>query len=129
VGHRKNKGIKSPWGGTTLCLRHGGESRMALRYYTNIATCSAIADAFDSASHGPLTRMLQGTWSGHTLLHLALGALFPVAGGYLLRDDTVVAKPYARLLGEAAWGIGNVHAAVVCTPSDEIDSAWAFHIV
>jgi len=26
-----------------------------------------------------------------------------VAGGYLIVDDTVVAKPYARLLGEAAW--------------------------
>jgi hypothetical protein len=29
--------------------------------------------------------------------------LFTVAGGYLIVDDTVVAKPYARLLGEAAW--------------------------
>jgi len=47
--------------------------------------------------------MLQGTWSGHTLLDLALRLLFTVAGGYLIVDDTVVAKPYARLLGEAAW--------------------------
>jgi hypothetical protein len=30
-----------------------------------------MSDAFDSASHDQLTRMLQGTWSGHTLLHLA----------------------------------------------------------
>jgi hypothetical protein len=29
--------------------------------------------------------------------------LFTVAGGYLLLDDTVVTKSYARLLGEAAW--------------------------
>jgi hypothetical protein len=29
--------------------------------------------------------------------------LFTVAGGYLIVDDTVVATPYARLLGEAAW--------------------------
>jgi len=29
--------------------------------------------------------------------------LFTVAGGYLILDDTVVEKPYARLLGEAAW--------------------------
>lgn len=50
-----------------------------------------------------LIRMLQGTWSGHTLLHLALRLLCTVAGGYLIVDDTVVAKPYARLLGEAAW--------------------------
>jgi len=60
-------------------------------------------DAFDSASHDRLTRMLQGTWSGHTLLDVALRALFAVAGGSRIVDDTVVAKPYARLLGEAAW--------------------------
>src|ERR687886_612962 len=76
---------------------------MALLYFTNITTCSAMADAFDSASHDQLTRMLQGTWSGHTLLNLALRLLFTVAGGYLILDDTVVEKPYARLLGEAAW--------------------------
>src|SRR5919202_4853948 len=76
---------------------------MALLYFTNLTGCSAIADAFDSVSHDRMTRMLQGTWSGHTLLDLALRLLFTVAGGYLIVDDTVVAKPYARLLGEAAW--------------------------
>jgi hypothetical protein len=55
---------------------------MAVRYFTNLTTCSAIADAFDSASHDQLTRMLHGTWSGHTLLNLALRTLFTVAGGY-----------------------------------------------
>jgi putative transposase len=75
----------------------------ALLYFTNITTCSAMADALDSVSHDQLTRMLQGVWSGHILLNLALRALFTVAGGYLLVDDTVVEKPYARLLGEAAW--------------------------
>jgi hypothetical protein len=62
-----------------------------------------MAAAFDSVSHDRLTRMLQGTWSGHIRLDLALRALFTVVGGYLIVDDTVVAKPYARLLGEAAW--------------------------
>jgi DDE family transposase len=57
--------------------------------------------------------MLQGTWSGHTLLHLALSALFPVTGGYLLLDDTVVAKPYARRLGEAAWVWSSKESKVV----------------
>ena len=76
---------------------------MALLYFTNLTSCSAIADAFDSVSHDRLTRMLQGTWSGHILLNLALRTLFTVVGGYLIVDDTVVAKPYARLLGEAAW--------------------------
>ena len=76
---------------------------MTLLYFTNITTCSAMSDAFDSVSHDQLTRMLQGPWSGHTLLNLALRLLFTVAGGYLILDDTVIEKPYARLLGEAAW--------------------------
>ena len=46
-------------------------SLMALLYLTNVTTCSAIADACDSVAHDRLTRMLQGTWSGHTLLALA----------------------------------------------------------
>jgi putative transposase len=75
----------------------------ALLYCTHITTCSAMADALDSASHDQWTRRLQGAWSGHILLNLALRALFTVAGGYLLVEDTVVEKPYARLRGEAAW--------------------------
>src|SRR5262249_40670382 len=87
---------------------------MALLYCTNVTTCSAIADAFDSVSHDRLTRMLQGTWSGHRLLDLALRTLFSVAGGYLIVDDTVVAKPYARLLGEAAWMWSHKERQVLC---------------
>src|SRR5262245_16213391 len=86
---------------------------MALLYFTNLTSCSAIADAFDSVSHDQLTRMLQGTWSGHTLLDLALRTLFSVVGGYLIVDDTVVAKAYARLLGEAAWVWSNRERKVV----------------
>jgi len=41
---------------------------MALLYFTNVTTCFAMADAFDSVSHDRVTRMLQGTWSGHALL-------------------------------------------------------------
>jgi hypothetical protein len=47
--------------------------------------------------------MLQGPWSGQILFNLALRILFPVADGSLILDDTVVEKPSARLLGEAAW--------------------------
>jgi cephalosporin hydroxylase len=36
------------------------------------------------------------------LLNLALRALITVACEYLIVDDTVVEKPYARLLNEAA---------------------------
>src|SRR4029453_3744488 len=57
--------------------------------------------------------MLQGTWSGQTLFNLALRILFTVAGGYLILDDTVVEKPYARLLGEAAWVWASKHRQVV----------------
>ena len=87
---------------------------MALLYVTNITTCSALSDAFDSVSHEQLTRMLQGTWSGHTLPNLALRLLFTVAGGYLVLDDTVVEKPSARLLGEAAWVWSRKQRKLVC---------------
>jgi hypothetical protein len=53
----------------------------ALLYFTNISTCSSMADAFDSASHDRLTRMLHGDWSGQTLFDLALRILFAVTGG------------------------------------------------
>lgn len=76
---------------------------MALLYFTRVSTCTTIAEAMADASHDRLTRMLHGPWSGQTLLDLALRTLFTVAGGYLIVDDTVVAKPYARWLGEAAW--------------------------
>lgn len=76
---------------------------MALLYFTRVSTCSTIAEMFPDTSHDCLTRMLNGDWSGQTLLHLALRTLFTVTGGYLILDDTVVEKPYARLLGEAAW--------------------------
>jgi len=76
---------------------------MALLYFTRVSTCATIAEALEGASHDGLTRMLHGRWSGHILLDYALRALFAVGGGYLIVDDTVVEKPYARLLGEAAW--------------------------
>jgi len=87
---------------------------MALLYLTNMTTCSAIADAFDRVSHARLTRMLQGTWAGHRLLDLALRTLFTVVGGSLIVDDTVVANPYARLLGEAAWVWSHKDRKVLC---------------
>lgn len=70
---------------------------MALLYFTRVSTCLTIADMFPEVSHDCVTRMLHGDWSGHTLLPLALRTLFTVAGGYLMVDDTVVEKPYARL--------------------------------
>ena len=43
---------------------------MALLYFTNLTSCSAMADACDSVSHEQVTRMLQGSWSGHRLFEL-----------------------------------------------------------
>ena len=76
---------------------------MALLYFTKVSTCSTIAEVFAKASHDCLTRMLNGDWSGQTLLEVALRVLFKVVGGYLIVDDTVVEKPYAQLLNEAGW--------------------------
>jgi hypothetical protein len=86
---------------------------MALLYFTRVSTCATIAEAMADTSHDRLTRMLHGDWSGHTLLDLALRTLFTVVGGYLIVDDTVIEKPYARRLGEAAWVWSNKQRQVV----------------
>src|SRR5918996_5598457 len=77
---------------------------MALLHFTKVSTCSAIAEIFPKASHDCLTRMLNGDWSGQTLLDWALRLLFLVVGGYLIVDDTVVEKPHAKRLNEAGGG-------------------------
>jgi hypothetical protein len=76
---------------------------MALLHFTKVSTYSTIAEAFAKASHDCLTRMLNGSWSGQTLLDVALRVLFQVVGGYLIVDDTVVEKPHAKRLNEAGW--------------------------
>jgi hypothetical protein len=53
---------------------------MALLYFTKVSTCSSIAEVFAEASHDCLTRMLNGNWSGQTLLEWALRVLFQVVG-------------------------------------------------
>ena len=108
------KGIDSRLGGETLCLSHCGYTSWRCCYFTNITTCSAISDAFDSASHEQGTRMLQGTWSGHTLLNLALRLLCTVAGGYL---SSMTRSLKSRMPG--CWakppGAGPVNSAKSCS--------------
>src|ERR671917_435718 len=76
---------------------------IALLHFTKVSTCSAIAEIVPKASHDRLTRMLNGDWSGQTLLDWALRLLFVVVEGYLIVDDTVVEKPHAKRLNEAGW--------------------------
>src|ERR671930_1928098 len=76
---------------------------IALLSFTKVSACSTIAEVFPKASHDCLTRRLNGDWSGQTLLDWALRLLFLVVGGYLMGDDTVVEKPYAKRLNEAGW--------------------------
>src|ERR671924_699308 len=75
----------------------------ALLHFTKVSACSTIAEIFPKASHDRLTRMLNGDWSGQTLLDWALRILFVVVEGYLIVDDTVVEKPHAKRLNEAGW--------------------------
>jgi Transposase DDE domain len=75
----------------------------ALLYYRTSASCVALAEALQSVSHDRLTRMLQADWSGHTLLESACRMLFVWERGYLLLDDTVIAKPFATAMESLAW--------------------------
>jgi putative transposase len=75
----------------------------ALLYYRASATCVALAEALQTVSHDRLTRMLQADWSGHTLLESAFRTLFVWERGYLIIDDTVIAKPFATAIEGLAW--------------------------
>jgi hypothetical protein len=75
----------------------------ALLYYRTSGSCVALAEALQTVSHDRLTRMLQGDWSGQTLLEVALRTLFVWGQGYLIIDDTVLAKPFATAMQSLAW--------------------------
>jgi hypothetical protein len=70
----------------------------ALLYDRTSASCVALAEALETVSHDRLTRMLQADWSGHTLLAGAGRTLFVWERGYLIIDDTVIAKPFASAI-------------------------------
>jgi Transposase DDE domain len=76
-------------------------SLAALLYFAEVCTCFVNAQALETPSDDRLIRMLKRRWSGHTLLELALRALFTVVGGGLIVDDRIVEKPHAVLLDEA----------------------------
>ena len=75
----------------------------ALVYYRASGRCVAVAEALETVSHDRLTRMLQGNWSGQTLLDLAVRTLFTWKRGYLIIDDTVIPKPFATAMEGLAW--------------------------
>ena len=75
----------------------------ALLYYRTSASCVVLAEALQTVSHDRLTRLLQGDWSGQTLLEFACRTLFVWERGYLILDDTVIPKPFATVIESLAW--------------------------
>jgi hypothetical protein len=75
----------------------------ALLYDRTAGSCVALAEALETVSHDRLTRMLQGDWSGQTLLEVAFRTLFVYKQGYLIIDDTVLPKPAATAIEGLAW--------------------------
>jgi putative transposase len=75
----------------------------AILYFRTSGSCVALAEALETVSHDRLTRMLQGDWSGHTLLEGACRTLFTWTGGFLIIDDTVIPKPFATAIDGLAW--------------------------
>ena len=63
----------------------------------------ALAEVLETVSHDRLTRLLQGDWSGHTLLELAVRPLFVWERGDLIIDDTVIPKPFAAAIEGLTW--------------------------
>jgi hypothetical protein len=72
-------------------------------YDRTSASCVALAEALETASHDRLTRLLQSDWSGPRLLDLALRTLFVWERGYRIIDDTVIPKPFAAAIEGLAW--------------------------
>lgn len=72
-------------------------------YYRTSASCMARAEALQTVSHYRLTRLLQGDWSGQTLLEVACRTLFVWERGDLILDDTVIPKPFATGIESLAW--------------------------
>jgi hypothetical protein len=75
----------------------------ALLYDRTAATCVAMSEALHTVSHDRLTRRLQADWSGQTLLARACRMLFVWERGSLIRDDTVLPKPFATAMERLAW--------------------------
>jgi hypothetical protein len=75
----------------------------ALLYYRTSGSCVALSEALETASHDRLTRMLQGDWSGQTLLEVAFRSLFVWTQGYLMIDDTMIPKPFVTAIEGLAW--------------------------
>jgi len=75
----------------------------ALLYDRTSASGVALAEALQTVSHDRLTRLLQADWSGQRLLELACRTLFGWERGYLIIDDTVIAKPFATAIEGLAW--------------------------
>jgi DDE superfamily endonuclease len=75
----------------------------ALLYYRTSVSCVALAEALETVSHDRLTRMLQSDWSGHTLLDVVCRTLFAWERGFLIIDDTVLAKPFATAIESLEW--------------------------
>ena len=84
----------------------------ALLYYRTSGSCVALAETLETVSHDRLTRMLQGDWSGHTLLDLVVRTLFVCKRGYLILDDTVIPKPFATAMEGLAWVFSILSRAV-----------------
>jgi putative transposase len=86
----------------------------ALLYYRTSSSCVALAEALETVSHDRLTRLLQGDWSGHTLLEVACRTLFVWERGLLIIDDTVIPKPFATAIDGLAWVFSSQERRPIC---------------
>jgi len=92
---------------------------LALLIYQKITSISQMSRFLGTLSHDRLTDLLDSNWDGQTLLNSFASKLLNLFGGYLIIDDTVISKPYSKLLdgfgyiydhsqNKAVYGIGIV---------------------
>jgi len=76
---------------------------IVLLYYSTSGGCVMLAEALETVSQDRLTRLLQATWSGQTPLELSFRTLFVLKRSYLILDDEVIPKPFAKVMEGLPW--------------------------
>jgi Transposase DDE domain/DDE superfamily endonuclease len=90
-------------------------------YLTGLITGSevsatAISQALGEVSHDTLTRFLHGSWwTGRQLLVAAVRVVSWLGGeGWLIVDDVLIPKPYARVIAFCGWDFDHALRRNVC---------------
>ena len=76
---------------------------LALLIYQKISSLSQMSRFLETLSHDRLTDLLDAKRDGQKLLNSFCSHCMSKVGGWLILDDTVIHKPYSKLLQSFGW--------------------------